>query len=391
MIRRTVGQRRLIASVHVSKGNVIAVESLAWEEYWGDSDALAGEVLQLRVAWDKFVGRGCSLDSGAQYVRAYFALLRASVDRFCRGTVGLQLLQRVVGFETFRISGEQGGRLAAILNVRNPAYLLKTLAQPNSADDPKYLPLVCPLVLSTEPSQLYCHYRRIPLAGTGGIQLFVYPPIAAEDCPLSHTLVGQVCSSLTPKSDPWVHERSRALFRGVFGRLTAHVPADRIQLLDLACGSARVTMTLCKKAFARGAKPFDLTLVDVVHGSKSIANTFFRNLRVFGNVLFRRGDLFDWVDRATADTPGRFDITLMLRICDVFSGFHIERMSLGEVNRILRQKGAGGLVDATVLQPDRLIELNRTSEIQHSLWRLEPDRAVPGTPHMKLEIRAVDT
>ena len=130
-------------------------------------------------------------------------------------------------------------------------------------------------------------------------------------------------------------------------------------------------MTLCKKAFACGAKPFDLTLVDVVRGSRSIANTFFKNLRVFGNVLFRRGDLFDWVDRATADTPTRFDIALMLRICDVFSGFHIERMSLGEVNRILRQKGAGGLVDTTVLQPDSLIEENRTSEIQHSLRRLE--------------------
>ena len=139
----------------------------------------------------------------------------------------------------------------------------------------------------------------------------------------------------------------------------------------LACGSAKVTMTLCKRAFARGGKPFDLTLVDVVRGSKSIANTFFRNIRVFGNIIFRHGDRFDWVDRAAADTPNRFDIAPMLRICNVFSDFHIDRMSLGVVNRILRQKGAGDLVDTTVLQPDSLIEENRTSEIQHSLRRLE--------------------
>ena len=264
-----------------------------------------------------FIGRGCLLDSEAKYIRTYFALLRVSVDGFCRATVNLPLLQRVVGFETFHISGEQDGRLAGILNVRNPAYLLKKLSQPNSADDPKYLPLVCPLAPSTDPSQLYCHYRRIPIAGARGVQLFVYLPVAAKDRPRSYSLMGQVFSSLTPKSDPWVQERSRALFRGVFGRLTVHVPADRIQLLDLACGSAKITMTLCKKAFARGAKPFDLTLVDVVRGSRSIANTFFKNLRVFGNVLFRRGDLFDWVDRAEADTPARFDIALMLRICDV--------------------------------------------------------------------------
>jgi hypothetical protein len=335
-----------------------------------DSDALAQELEQLRAAWMDFIGCGCSLDSKGHYVHAYFALLRASAKSFCRGRVVLPLLKRVVGFETFQISGEQGGCLAGILNVRNPAYLLKKLAQPNSKDDPKYLPLICPLAPSTEPSQLYCHYRRIPIAGTRGIQLFVYPPVAAKDRPLSYSLMGQVFSSLTLKSDPWVHERSCALFR-VFGKLTAHVPVDRIHLLDLACGSAKITMTLCKKAFARAGKPFDLTLVDVVRGSRSIANTFFRNLRVFGNVLFHREDLFDWVSRATTGTPERFDIALMLRICDVFSRFHIERMSLDEVNCILRKKGVVDLVDVTVLQPDRLIEENRVNEIQHSLRRIE--------------------
>ncbi len=254
--------------------------------------------------------------------------------------------------------------------MRNPAYLLSKLAQPNSTENPKYLPLVCPLVPSAERSRLYCHYRRIPVAGTRRVQLFVYPPVDVRDWPLSYSLMGRVFASLTPRSDPWVQERSRALFRGAFDKLTARVTADRIRLLDIACGSAKTAMTLCKKAFARGGKPFDLTLVDVVRGSRSIANMFFRNLRVLENVTFRRQNLFDWADTCCANASTRFDIALMLRICDVFSRFHIERISPYEASWLLQRNGAGGFVETVGLRPDKLIAENRLDLIQHNLKRL---------------------
>lgn len=40
LIRKAVGQQRLLISLHISNGNLVEVESLAWEEYWRDSDAL---------------------------------------------------------------------------------------------------------------------------------------------------------------------------------------------------------------------------------------------------------------------------------------------------------------------------------------------------------------
>ena len=49
-------------------------------------------------------------------------------------------------------------------------------------------------------------------------------------------------------------------------------------------------MTLCRKAHAAYQKSFRLTLVDVVRGNRAIANAFYRNPNVFGNVLFRRGE-----------------------------------------------------------------------------------------------------
>ena len=129
-------------------------------------------------------------------------------------------------------------------------------------------------------------------------------------------------------------------------------------------------MTLCKKAFARGGRTFDLTLVDVVRGSRSIANMFFRNLRAFGNVTFRRQNLFDWADACYPNASTRFDIALTLRICDVFSRFHIERTSPCEASRLLQRNGASGLVETIALRPDKLIEENRLDRIQHNLKRL---------------------
>ena len=98
-----------------------------------------------------------------------------------------------------------------------------------------------------------------------------------------------------------------------FAPLVARSASPRLHLLDMACGSAKITMTLCRKASAVHQKSFDLTLVDVVRGNKSIANAFYRNPRVFGNVVFRRESMFDWVDK-NADNPNmRFDVALLLQ------------------------------------------------------------------------------
>jgi len=128
-------------------------------------------------------------------------------------------------------------------------------------------------------------------------------------------------------------------------------------------------MTLCRKAFAAHRKSFDLTLVDVVQGSRSIANAFYRNPRVFGNVVFRRESLFDWVDKNAGKPQMRFDVALLLRACNLFSRFSIEKMSYGEANALIGQDKTCDPLDSQVLRPAELIEQNSLGRIEHGIGR----------------------
>jgi len=129
-------------------------------------------------------------------------------------------------------------------------------------------------------------------------------------------------------------------------------------------------MTLCTKASAAHRKSFDLTLVDVVRGSKSIANAFYRNPKVFGNVVFRRESLFDWVDKNAGKPEVRFDVALLLRACNLFSRFSIEKMSYSEATALVGDNATSDTLDSQVLRPAELIENNRLGRIQHGISRL---------------------
>ena len=298
---------------------------------------LGREIAQLKAAWTALIAGNFAGSLRHDFVRTYFLLLRTCLDRHADGQNMLSVLRKIVGFETIRVSGDCGGSAAAIVSARHPVYLLSKLANPYAPENPKYLPVICPCGTLPEANSLYWHYRRIPLTRTGGIQLYVYPPAEVCNRPLSHALIGQLFASLTPRSDPWIRERSQSLFDGVFASLVARSAPRRLHLLDMACGSAKVTMTMCRKAFAAHQKSFDLTLVDVVRGNKAIANAFYRNPRVFGNVVFRRESLFEWVDKNSDKPEMRFDVALLLRACNLFSRFSIEEMSYREANALIGQ------------------------------------------------------
>jgi len=278
-------------------------------------------------------------------------------------------LAKVVGFETFPVSCYEGQLAAGMFNIRNPAYLLSRMALPKAPEDPKFLPLICPPRSSADSSRLFCHYRRIGILGGHRAQLFVYPPVDARDRSASYRLIAELFASLTPKNDPWVQERIRLLFDSVFAGLVAPLRGSRLQLLDVACGTARTTMGLCRKAFAKYGTSFDLTLVDVVRGAESIATTFYRHPRAFGNVVFRHESLFDWIDAISGSPANRFDLVLMLRICDVFGCFQIEELSCRQARALIRRERGQSSVDADTTDPARLIEENRLGKLHDRLWR----------------------
>jgi len=330
LLRHALRETRLITSLDVSAGRRIRVTGMTWDEYWGHCGPLAREIAELKGAWTALIAANFASNRRRDFVRAYFLLLRTCLDRHACGQNVLSVLRKVVGFETIHVSGDCGGSAAAIVSARHPVYLLSKLARPHAPENPKYLPLICPCGNLPGTDALYWHYRRISLMRTDGIQLFVYPPAEVCNRPLSHALIGQLFACLTPRSDPWIREGSQSLYDGVFASLVARSPSPRLHLLDMACGSARITMTLCRKAFAAYRKSFDLTLVDVVRGNNSIANSFYRNPGVFGNVMFRRESLFDWVDKNAGKLQMRFDVALLLRACNLFTRFSIEKISYRE-------------------------------------------------------------
>ncbi len=369
LLRIALRETRLITSTDVTAGRRLRVASATWGEYWGHCDPLARELALLEAAWTALIFGKFAHNLRRDFVRTYFLLLRACLDRHAGGQNMLPLLRKVVGFEAIRISGDCGGSAAAIVSARHPVYMLSKLARPDAPENPKYLPLICPCRTVPGAEALYWHYRRIPLMRTGGIQLFVYPPTEVCNRPLSHALIGQLFACLTPRSDPWIRERSQSLYEGVFASLVARSASPRLHLLDMACGTAKITMTLCRKAFAAHRKSFDLTLVDVVRGNRSIANAFYRNPRVFGNVLFRRASLFDWVDKNAGKPKMRFDVALLLRACDLFSRFSIETVSYREANALIAHDKTRNCLDSQVLRPAELIERNNLGRIEHGIGR----------------------
>ncbi|HPP51659.1 MAG TPA: hypothetical protein PK777_01825 [Thermoguttaceae bacterium] len=302
LLRKAVGEDRLIRSIEAVGSRQIRITSASWDEYWGQCGPWAKEVEDLKAAWRALITGRFAPPLRSDFVRTYFLLLRRCLEGYAHGQNALPVLKKIVGFETIRVVGECGGSAGAVISARHPVYLLSKLANPNTQEDPKYLPLICPCNDLATAGDLYWHYRRIPLMRTEGIQLFVYPPAEISARPSSHALIGQLFARLTPRSDPRIRQRSQSLFDSIFATLVAGFASTRLRMLDIACGSAKITMTLCRKAYAAYQKSFDLTLVDVVPGNKGIANVFYRNPRVFGNVIFQQENLFDWVDK-NAENP----------------------------------------------------------------------------------------
>jgi hypothetical protein len=369
VVAETLGKSLLITSIDVSTDRFIDVQTTTWEKYWCRCDCAAEEIERLHGAWNILIASGYSAKQLKPFVQAYFALLHTCLNGYLCGQIDLSVLRKVVGFETFSISCKQGELAAGIFNVRNPAYLLSRVALPKAPEDPKFLPLICPHDSATNSSQLFCHYRRIGISKGCRAQLFVYPPVDARYRSSSYWLISELFASLTQKNDPWVEERTRLLFDSAFADLVASTGKNRLRLLDIACGSARMTMGLSRKAFVKYGISFDLTLVDVVLGAASIARTFYRNPRVYGNIVFRHENLFNWIDKINSNSTCRFDLILMLRICDMFRQFQIEEVSYREARALIRRERGEFYADMDMTRPARLIEENRLDRLHHRLWR----------------------
>jgi hypothetical protein len=229
LLREALQTPQIIRSIEVMPEQRLRIGTVPWDEYWGHADNLATEIAELKAAWTALIAGKFAAKWRRDFVRAHFSLLARCLDCHSRDYPAIPLLRKVVGFETIRVFGDCGGSAAAIFNARHPVYLLSKLTNPRAPDNPKYVPLVCPCTRSSDPEPIYWHYRRIPLTRSGGGQLFVYPPTDVRCRASSHALVGQLFACLTPRSDPWVRERSESLYDAVFDDLAANSASRRVR------------------------------------------------------------------------------------------------------------------------------------------------------------------
>ena len=120
LLRNALREPRLLASLDVTVGRRMRVSSVTWEEYWGQDGALAREIAELKATWTALITRDLSSSLRRDFVRTYFLLLKACLDRCPRDQEVLLLLRKIVGFEVIRVSGDCGGVAAAIVSARHP-------------------------------------------------------------------------------------------------------------------------------------------------------------------------------------------------------------------------------------------------------------------------------
>ena len=367
LIRRALAEQRLVRSISMEAGGKIHIESSDWDDYWCGCAFPASLLGRLEHAWRNLIVAGHGSDCRRAYVSAYFALLKWCLNRDRHRVADFQSLRKVVGFETFLVNAEDGHSVGGIFNVRNPAYSLCKVAQPHVFDDPKFLPLICPFSSNPRRAPVFFHYRRIPIADTGGVQLYLYPPADHSDHSDTYRLIAKVFHSLSTNGDPWVKRRSDVVFGCALEQGLDNNPLRSIRMLDIGCGSGGMAVALSRKLHARYRIATELTLVDVVGVNRALEDVFYRNPAVFRRLTFRRADLAAWLEHRDTSLRVRFDVALLLRVLNVFSRFSIERLSSHETAALLCRDRVAARFDRTVLDPSALIESASQHKIQHTI------------------------
>lgn len=272
-----------------------------------------------------------------------------------------------MAFETFLVSAPNDqNHAASLFSTRNPNYLLHKIPSPNATDNPKYLPLISLCEQLEQTARLYYHYRRIPIKHSRATQLFVYPPVALVDQECSSfSVIDLLFRVLTNYNDPRVKWRCAVLAKSVFNDLVFSLNQSKVNLLDLGCGSGKISMQLCAQAHNTTKSSFDLSLVDTIPSRFSIARLFYKNYRAFEAIRYRRNDLLGWVSNMRND-PATYDIALMLRVYDTLCQYQADSISLEHIQSSMKLPDA----NTVLLTPTSQQIQDSPGNIVHSLHKI---------------------
>jgi len=366
ILRKHIFSPRIVKSLNILPNGVIKLDDLEWQDYW-DGCPLQSLLDKLFVSWHGWISSWFDRVKLNCYVYDYFCLLEAGLVAYQSGEIDLRFLNKIVAFETFLVCTQNDqNHAASLFSTRNPNYLLHKIPSPNATDNPKYLPIICQSEQLGQTSRMYYHYRRIPVKHSRATQLFVYPPVALADQECSSfSVIDLLFRVLTNYNDPWIKWRCTILAKSVFNDLIVSLNKPKINLLDLGCGSGKISMQLCAQAHNTTKSSFDLSLVDTIPSRFSIARLFYKNYRAFEAIRYRRNDLLGWVSNMRND-PATYDIALMLRVYDTLCRYQAGSIPLEHILSLLKLPD-----DNTVLHtPISQQILDSPDKIVHSLHKI---------------------
>jgi len=367
ILRKHIFSPRILCSLNILPNGVIELHDMEWQDYWGEN-CLQSLLGKLFLSWHEWISTRFDQSKLNRYVYDYFRLLETALVAYQVGQIDYCFLEKIVAFETFCVTTPvSNSNVSSLFSMRNPNYLLHKIPNRIACDDPKYLPVICRRDQLGSSARLYFHYRRIPIKCSQGTQLFVYPavPSSVRECS-GFDVIDLLFRVLTKKNDPWIKTRCASLAKSVFNDLIISLNKPKINLLDLGCGSAKLSMQLCTQAHHCTQSSFDVSLIDSIPSRFSIAHSFYRNSQSFEAIRYRRNNLFEWLSDMH-HCQVTFDITLMLRVFDTLCQYQAESISFENVRHSLQLQDYSAVLHSPTSQQI----LNSPDKIVHSLHRIQ--------------------
>jgi len=282
-IYRILTSETLLSSVDVSCAGRIGCHALTWEDYWANvvvPRSLEPYLDDLRFAWAGYIKSGFDFHLTPPYCYAYFTALHRALDGIEDGSVELQVLKAILGFENAAVNfwEDQTGEAALTSTARNPVYLLSKIRTPAACEDSKFLPIITyfdPTRTAEATSPLFYHYRQLSSGEAGQSRILIFPPVAMSDRLAAFLCIHALSNAFSGNRDTRVKQRSTRIAELAIGPILDNLlssgmvaPGSDIRVADLGAGSGDLTRQIITRLGVRHSELFQRhrlswTLVDV--------------------------------------------------------------------------------------------------------------------------------
>ena len=330
----------LIRSMSIDGAGRIDLRVCDWDEYWagfaGHGIDLRPGLVRLGASRRQYIESGYDLKLAVPYCQTYFSILREMLGQAGTGDA----LRALLGLESFGIGwwGAEDVQAAGTITIRHPVYLLAKLREPQAYEDAKFLPMICPALLTDAPgASLFYYYRQIKIQSDPFASLLIYPSVDQSRRLVSFGCIEAVSSALSFKPDPRSKQRAKALTDwAVAPFLQQQQWSDRnrpeISFADIGGGSGALLAEICKRLVKEhratlADRKFAWSIIDVSL-QDATRRTHSRELRQHMSYIdYQPAKYADWIVEHSRTGQRKHDVALVCRLLNNLSGINVESSS----------------------------------------------------------------